>query len=520
MTPDDPRLSSTTADGRSCSLNAGRRRADLRDLAADPEVDVLVVGGGATGAGAALDAAARGLSTVLAERRDLAFGTSRWSSKLVHGGLRYLAKGQIGIAYESARERDILMRTTAPHLIRTLPMVVPLHGGVGTAQAAFTRMGTGLGDLLRVAAGTDRRTLPRPRRLTREQTLRLLPGVDATGLRGGVVSFDGQLTDDARLVVALARTAAGQGARVLTRCAVERVGAEGALLRDTLTGRTLTVRARAVINAAGVYAGDLDPSVRLRPSRGTHIVLDAAALGGLRAALALPLPGSLNRFVFALPQEDGRVYAGLTDEPVRGPVPEVPQAPEEDVAFLLDTLNGALGTPLRRDDVIGAYAGLRPLLEVEGTASSADLSRRHTVVTSTRGVVTVVGGKLTTYRRMAQDAVDAAVAAAGLPAGPCRTRSLPLVGAADPGVLDAVDAPRRLVARYGTEAPRVLAEAGDDPSLLTPIVREVTGAELRFAVRHEGAMEVGDLLDRRTRLGLVPRERARAEAAAHAALEA
>ncbi|NYH53748.1 glycerol-3-phosphate dehydrogenase [Nocardiopsis arvandica] len=502
----------------SSSLNAARRTADLAALEHHPRVDVLVVGGGVTGAGAALDAASRGLSTVLVERHDLAFGTSRWSSKLVHGGLRYLAKGQLGIAYESARERDVLMRVTAPHLVRPLPMVVPVHRGDSLSKALFVRMGMGAGDLLRALAGTPGGVLPGSRLLNVRQTRRLLPGVARRGLLGGILSFDGQLVDDARLVVGLARTAAREGARIITRCSAESVSADGAVLRDEVTGRIVPVRPRAIVNATGVHADQLDPNVRLRPSRGSHLVLDGASLGGPRAALTVPIDGSVSRFVFALPQPDGRVLAGLTDEPVDGPAPRVPEAPEADVDFLLRQINRALETRLDRSDVLGAFAGLRPLLEGDG--HSADLSRGHAVTVAPNGTVTVVGGKLTTYRAMAEQAVDTAVRVRRLSAGPCRTRSLPLVGAAAHEELDAVDAPRRLVARYGTEAADVLAEAGTDSALLVPAVRGITGAELRFGVRHEGAMDAGDLLDRRTRVGLVPAERARAEAAAKEAIDA
>ncbi|HLI38113.1 MAG TPA: glycerol-3-phosphate dehydrogenase/oxidase, partial [Streptosporangiaceae bacterium] len=508
-------------------------------------VDVLVIGGGVTGAGVALDAASRGLSVVLAEKHDLAFGTSRWSSKLVHGGLRYLASGGVGIAYESAAERGILLERTAPHLVRALPQVVPLLPETGLAGAALVRAGYYAGDLLRAAAGTSPRSLPRSRRLSPAEVERYVPALRGAGLRGGLVFWDGQLTDDARLVVALARTAAAHGARVLTRCEATQVTGHGAVLRDQLTGSDYSVDARMVINAAGVWAGRVAPGIALRPSRGTHLVVPQEAFGGLTAGLMVPVPGEASRFVFALPAADGsvgpggRVYVGLTDEEAPGPVPDVPEPTDGEIGFLLETISSVLRTPLRRADVLGAFAGLRPLLgTAPGSARgkkgaggpgarasrgrTADLSRRHAVITAPDGLVTITGGKLTTYRRMAQDALDTALAASGMSAAPCQTRILPLVGAASRGALARVRAPLRLVHRYGTEAARVLAEAGGDPALLGPVAPgiAVTMAELLFAVRHEGALDEADLLDRRTRIGLVGADRAHAFRAARQALAA
>ncbi|MFF4648378.1 glycerol-3-phosphate dehydrogenase/oxidase [Streptomyces sp. NPDC001380] len=511
------------------SLNAARRERELAALAAGERVDVLVVGLGATGAGAALDAAARGLTVAAVDAHDLAFGTSRWSSKLVHGGLRYLASGQLGVARESAVERGVLMERTAPHLVRAQPFVLPLTPLVPRRQGALALAGLHAGDLLRASARTARTTLPAPRHLSAVETLRLAPALRPYGLRGGLLSWDGRLTDDARLVTALARTAAAHGARILTRVRALELGGDGALARDGLTGEELRIRARAVVNAAGVWAGGLTGDVRLRPSRGTHLVLRPGLLAGSggpagpgvpAAGMHIPVPGESNRFVLVLPQADGRVYAGLTDEPVDGPVPDVPEAPESDIGFLLDVLGSALDVPLHRSDVAGAFAGLRPLLDTGAGGSTADLSRRHAVLTSADGVVTVVGGKLTTYRRMAEDAVDAAVAARGLPAGPCRTARTPLVGAAPPGALAALDAPRRLVDLYGTEAPAVHALGAADPALREPAApgHPATLAELVWAVRHEGALDESDLLDRRTRIGLVPEDRQAALDAARAAL--
>lgn len=461
------------------SLNIARRKKELAELADGRVVDVLVVGGGVTGAGAALDAAARGLSVALVEAQDLAFGTSRFSSKLVHGGLRYLANGDVALAYESAVERGVLMSRVAPHLIRTLPQLVPLTDRTPARNAVVTRAGLFAGDLLRRAARTAGTVLPPPRRVSAAEALALVPGLRRDGLRGGLLSFDGQLVDDARLVVTLARTAAGYGARILTRVRAEELDGNGARVRDVLSGQAVRLRARSVLNATGVWAGELVDSVRLRPSRGSHLVLDAARLGLTGTALTVPIPGSLNRFALLLPQADGRCYLGLTDEPLDGPIPDVPTVPESDVDFLLEVGSSALARPLSRDDVIGRFAGLRPLVAA-GSGKTADLSRRHAVVTGPNGVVTVVGGKLTTYRRMAQDAIDAVVAARGLTAGKPRTRDI-----------------------------RLVSQSIVDSEPVVPGGTVSRGDVLR-AVRDEGALTVEDVLDRRTRLGLVDADRAAA----------
>jgi glycerol-3-phosphate dehydrogenase len=505
------------------SLNAARRLRELDEIDSGLQVDLLVIGGGITGVGVALDAATRGLSVVLAEKHDLAFGTSRWSSKLVHGGLRYLSSGRVGIAYESAVERGIAIARTAPHLVRAMPQVVPLHPEIGTANAAAVRLGFVAGDVLRRAARTSRATLPRSGRIDAGQVRRFAPTVRAEGLRGGIVGWDGQLTDDARLVVGVARTAAAHGARIITRCAVEQATGSGAVLLDTLSGRRFEVAARMVINAAGVWAGELADGITLRPSRGTHLVMSQESFGGLDAGLSagltVPVPGSFGRFVFALPAPDRRVYVGLTDEDAPGPIPDEPTASDAEIDFLLDTVNLALETPLTRTDILGTYSGLRPLLD-SGEGATADISRKHQLITAADGLVTVVGGKLTTYRRMAEDAVDAALADRRVGAAPCRTRDVPIVGAASRSTLAALDVPTRLLRRYGTDATTVLREADGDARLLDPLHdgTQTTAAEFRFAVRHEGALDEADLLDRRTRIGVVPAARARAEAAATAAL--
>jgi len=497
-------------------LNATQRAADLTALRDDrTPLDVLVIGGGVTGAGVALDAASRGLRVALVERADLAHGTSRWSSKLVHGGVRYLAQGAVGIALESARERHILLTRTAPHLVRPIRQAIPLTAAIGQKAERETRIGLALADGLRRAAGTSARTLHRAHRADAAALLRHAPGVEPDGLRGGLVSYDAQLEDDARLVVTLARTAHAHGARIVTRCAALQATGAGARLRDELTGATFDVDARHVINATGVWAGELTDALKLRPSRGSHLVVALDALGGLGGQLSVPVPGERHRWVFAIAQRSGVAYVGLTDEAAPGPIPDVPQAPEHDIAFLLNTLNASLARPLTRDDVLGTYAGLRPLVEGDA-ARTADLSRSHAVVRASDGLLSVVGGKLTTYRKMAQDAVDAIA-----PDRPCRTRDLPLLGAAPRDALAAVAAPARLVDRHGTEAPEVLARAGGDPALLEPILpgSDILKCEILHAAAAELALDADDVLDRRTRIGLVPANRQRARPAVQALLD-
>ncbi len=507
------------------ALSAARRTTELTELGDDGRVDVVVIGGGITGAGIALDAASRGLSVLLVEKHDLAFGTSRWSSKLVHGGLRYLATGNVGIARRSAVERGILMTRNAPHLVNAMPQLVPLLPSMGRTQRALIRTGFVAGDALRILAGTKSSTLPRSRRIGVSQATAMVPTVRRDGLDGGLLAYDGQLIDDARLVVAVTRTAAQHGARILTRVSAVSATGTSVRLRDELTGESLEVTAHAVINATGVWAGEVDSAIKLRPSRGTHLVFDAESFGNPTAALTIPIPGEINRFVFAMPEQLGRVYLGLTDEDAPGPIPDVPEPTPAEIGFLLDTVNTALGTALTNADVKGSYAGLRPLIETgEDRRAGAkrpgekprtsDLSREHAVIESDSGVFSIVGGKLTEYRYMAEDALDRALAARSITAQPCRTRNLPLVGApANPvaTLRTTSHLPSSLVARYGAESPNVIASARcDRPTDPVADGIDVTRAEFEFAVTHEGALSVDDIVDRRTRIGLVEADRDRA----------
>ncbi len=504
--------------GPATYLNGARRAADLDDLAGGDPVDVLVVGGGVTGAGVALDAVTRGLSVALIERRDLASGTSGQSSKLAHGGLRYLAHLQFDVAWESARERARLAGVIAPHLVGALPQLTAVFGRLPSPLAAGFEAGIRMGDAMRALSGTSRRRLPAMRRVSAPETRLWAPAVRTEGLRGAILSWDGQLEDDALLVVALARTAAGHGARILTYCEAQELTGDGARVLDVRSGASFELRARNVINAAGVWADKLVGGIRLRPSKGAHVLVDAGRLGNPRAMMNVAVPGHFGRFVFAIPRPDGVVMIGVTDDSYEGPVEQEPPVEPEDERFLLESLSVGLEHPLTADDVVGRFAGLRPLLDSD-TGTTADISRRHAVIKDpASGAVTVVGGKLTTYRQMAQDAVDVIAARAGVRAGPCRTSRLALVGAQPAGAAVPAGIPGRLVRRFGAEAAEIAALAGGRDELLESLAPGLPAlaVEVLAAVERQGALDADDVLDRRTRLGQVPAWR---EAAAPALAE-
>ncbi len=476
-------------------LTRARRARDRDWLAAGNAVDVLVVGGGIVGVGVALDAVTRGLSVALVERHDLAFGTSRWSSKLAHGGLRYLAKAQVGVAWESAVERDILATRIAPHLTRPIAQLLPLTDVTPPPQAFAMHAGLFGGDAMRRGAGTPSTLLPGPRKVDATYALGLAPTLDRRSLRGGLLSYDCALEDDARLVVSVARTAAALGVRVLTRTDVLTAGSGGAHVRDGLDGGEYDIKSTWVVNATGAAAGHLDPSVKLRPSRGSHAVLRAQSLGNPTASITVPVPHHFGRFVFAVPQPDGWVLAGITDEAVDDS-PEVPVPDENEIGWILSTLSTALERPLSLDDVIGRFAGIRPLVvPSDGDEhASADISRRHLVKQNDSGVITVTGGKLTTYRRMAQDTVDL------ISPNPCVTTAVALVGADE-----IVARNSRLVRRFGSEGALLRQLAGTSSLLAEPVTPDapVLGAEVAWAVTAEGALDSSDVIERRTRLSLV-----------------
>jgi glycerol-3-phosphate dehydrogenase len=472
-------------------LTAERRSRDLAALCGGEVVDVLVVGGGVTGAGVALDAASRGLSVALVERHDVAAGTSRWSTKLAHGGVRYIAAGQLGVAWESAVERNRLVTTIAPHLVQPMAFLLPFLPGSPRLGRVGSRMLFMVADGLRSAARTPA-WLPRTDWADAAETTASLPALIPS--RGAYVHVDGALEDDARLVVGLVRTAAAYGARVVTHCTALSVGRNGAQVRDELTGDVTEIRARAVVVAAGVWCGGLVPDVPLTPSKGAHLVLRAEAVDHPTAALNLLLPGTMNRFVFAIPRPDGTVLVGLTDDPV-DTVEDEPSVSAADERFLLEMLSTGLRRPVTSDDVIGRYAGLRPLLGGADGSSSADLSRRHALL-DRDGVLVIVGGKLTTYRRMAQDAVDRVASNLGHNVA-CRTATLPLVGAG-PRTGPGADRLRR---RFGAEAEAVAAAGPTEPVAAgVPVLK----CEVHWAIQAEGAVTSADVLDRRLRVDLVP----------------
>ena len=481
-------------------MNRGRSLARL----ADETFDVLIVGGGATGLGAAVDAAARGYRTALIEAEDFASGTSSRSTKLIHGGVRYLQRGDIGLVREALHERSVLRRN-APHLVSDLTFVVPAYHPF---EMAYYAAGLTAYDLL--AGATD---FPRSRVVGPVRARALVPGLAHRGLRGGITYHDGQF-DDARLAIALARTADDRGAVVANY--VRAVGftydgnghISGARAVERESGAELAIRARATINACGPFADRVraldEPAAAalLAHSRGSHIVVRADALGLATAALLVPRTAD-GRVLFAIPWHE-HVVIGTTDIPVLEPDSD-PHPSDDEIAYILATVNRYLVAPLRRRDVHAAFAGLRPLISGSAT-TTAKLSREHLVAVSRSGLVTITGGKWTTYRIMARDAVDAAARTARLAPAPSQTEYLPLHGALGPVPAD------ESVRVYGCDATAVSEIAAGDASLRTRLDPRLpyTGAHVVYGVRAEMARTVEDVLARRTRALFLDAEAARA----------
>ena len=485
------------------------RAVALRRLAEEP-FDVLVVGGGITGAGVALDAASRGLRTALVERHDFASGTSSKSSKLVHGGLRYLQQRDFRLVYEALAERQRL-RHTAPHLVHLLPFLIPLFGKGGAINPKLARAVNWALWMYDLTGGARIGRLHQ--RVDADEALAHMPTLDPTKVVGGFVYWDAQ-TDDARLTLTVARTAADHGAAAANHCEVVAVlkGGDGRVQGATVRAGndTFDVRARVVVNAGGVWADQVraldeggDPGT-LRPAKGVHVAVPWDRLRNDIAAV-VPVPRD-RRSVFVVPQGD-RTYIGTTDTDYDGPLDD-PRCTADDIGYLLGAVNSWVTEPLTPDDVVGSWAGLRPLVRDATSERTADLSRRHAVLTSPSGVVTVTGGKLTTYRRMAADTVDTAVRVLG-GGGRSRTRRLRLRGADGVEALAgdtaaarmgiAADVLEHLVGRHGTDARTVAAMVSADPGLgerLVPSLPHLR-AEAVYAARYEMAVTLDDVLSRR-----------------------
>ncbi|MYN11615.1 FAD-dependent oxidoreductase [Pusillimonas sp. TS35] len=482
------------------SPKAGDRASLFTALAGLGQVDLVVIGGGATGLGVALDATLRGLSVVLLESCDFAKGTSSRATKLVHGGVRYLAQGNIGLVREALHERATLLRN-APHLARPLPFVMPSYH---CWETPFYGVGLKVYDALAGSAG-----LGTTRFLSAAQARQQIPGICSQGLKGGVLYWDGQF-DDARLALALARTAAAQGALLINYCPViglfhEQGRLVGVQCRDVETGREYRVDAHCVVNATGVWvdevrqmdgaATDVQVQPMVAPSQGVHLVVDREFFPGDHALL---VPRTRDgRVLFAVPWL-GKVILGTTDTP-RHDLAREPLPYAHEINFILGEAARYLSRPPSRRDVRSVWVGLRPLVRPTGDEAGATrkISREHTVLIGTSGLVTVTGGKWTTYRAMAEDVLERC-AEAGLlgPLAPSRTAVYPLVGAPqDGGARKSMAEPPGL-SSYGTEAELLRGIQGAD----TELALGLTEAMVRFAARYEYARCVEDVLARRARI--------------------
>jgi glycerol-3-phosphate dehydrogenase len=501
-------------------------RSDALTRMAETHYDVIVIGGGVVGAGAALDATTRGLSTALLEMRDWSSGTSSRSSKLIHGGVRYLEMLDFRLVREALRERALLVQRLAPHLVKPVPFLYPLHGRlwerpyVGAGLALYDTMG------LSTEAG---RGMPRHRHLTRRQALRKAPGLRRDSLIGAVQYYDAQV-DDARFVLSLVRTAVEYGADAANRAQVtgflregERV--TGVTVTDLETGREFEVRAHQVINATGVWTDDIQDLVggrgqlHVKSSKGIHLVVPRDRI---RSDVGLILRTETS-VLFVIPW--GRHWIVGTTDTSWTLDKAHPAASAGDINYLLERVNKVLATPLTRDDVEGVYAGLRPLLSGESEVTSK-LSREHTVVAPVPGLVLVAGGKFTTYRVMAADAVDAAVHSLGGHVAATVTDRVPLLGAdgyaalwnrrrllAESSGLH-VSRVEHLLDRYGSLATEVLdlIAARSDLAEPLPEADEYLRAEALYAVTSEGARHLDDVLARRTRISIESWDRGAAAA--------
>jgi glycerol-3-phosphate dehydrogenase len=498
------------------ALDPGARAGALERMRRE-WFDILVVGGGITGVGIALDAATRGLSVALVEAHDIASGTSSRSSKLIHGGLRYLEMLDLGLVREALRERRLLLTRLAPHLVRPVPFLFPLR------HRGWERPYIGAGLLLYDSMGGARH-VPRARHLSRSAALRSAPALRPDSLVGAVRFHDAQ-EDDALFAVYVARTAAANGAAIATRAAVtafvrdEAGRVVGAQVRDGASGGAFEVRARHTLAAAGVGTDRVlelatgRPHRELRPSKGIHLLVPRASIP-MRTGLFMRTEKSI---FHAIPWGADHWLLGDTDTPWDGD-PDTPVANRGDVEYVLAKVNSVLRRPVETAEVCGVYAGLRPLVAAAGAASTTRLSREHRLFHAAPGLTAIAGGKYTTYRVMARDAVDAAAADLGGAVAPSRTAQTPLLGAT--GIDHRLD--RRLVERHGGCAGEVLALAAADRTLQRPIAgaEAYLAAEAVHACTHQGALDLDDILARRLRVSIEVPDRGRAAAAAVAPLVA
>jgi glycerol-3-phosphate dehydrogenase len=455
--------------------------------------DMIVVGGGATGVGVAIDAASRGYDVLLLEQSDFGKGTSSRSTKLAHGGVRYLEQGDIGLVMEALKERGLLLQN-APHLVHDLAFVVPNYEWW---EAPFYGMGLKLYQLLAGKYGFGKSRL-----LSREETLEQLPTIKTDGLRGGAIYYDGQF-DDSRLLIHMVLTAFEQGAALLNYVEVTGLTKDaqgfvnGVVARDAETSEEFRATAKVVINATGAFTDRLrrtaDPSATpmIAPSQGIHLVFKSDFLPG-KSAIMVPHTSD-GRVLFAIPWH-GHVLVGTTDTPIANATLE-PIAMESEIEFILSTAGQYLAKTPSRSDVLSVFAGIRPLVRAEGVASTAAMSRDHVIHIDASGLMTICGGKWTTYRHMAEDCVDQAATLAQLGEKPCVTRDLRIHGYhASPQELGTL-------AVYGTDAAEIRKLIDDNPRLGDTLHRELpyVKAEVVWAVRHEMARTIEDVLARRTR---------------------
>jgi glycerol-3-phosphate dehydrogenase len=473
-----------------------KRDNNIKQLTNTPQWDVIVAGGGATGLGVALDAASRGYKTLLLEKFDFAKGTSSRSTKLVHGGVRYLAQGNIKLVREALRERGMLLRN-APHVCHTEHFLLP-------AYRWYDRIMYGVGlklyDWL-----SGKWSLGGSKIVSRKTAMEHLPAVRTKGLRGGILYTDGQF-DDARLAINLAQTAAAQGATMLSYFSVTGVlhdkgHISGVTAMDTLTGNQYTLKAKTVINATGVFVEELmkkdnpQQSAMVTPSQGVHIVVDQKFFPA-KSALMIPKTDD-GRVLFAIPWHN-QVVIGTTD----GPIPTATAEPipaDAEVDFIIQHFNRYTQQSISRADVKATFAGLRPLVNKSATKNTASISREHFLQVSPSGLITITGGKWTTYRKMAEQVVDKAAGVGTLPARPCKTGDLKIHG----GDKTIVTAPHLEV--YGTDAAGIELLMKENPSLAQRLHAQhpYTAAQVVWAVRHEMALTVEDFLSRRIRLVLL-----------------